>query len=472
MSETVTLVGLDFGTTTSNAVVATAELMRNAVSGRTELSQVQPRFRSEMVFTPVEDDRIDVNKAEAYLESWLAAGGVETKDIFGGGALLTGLTAQQANADALVALIRRRLGDVLIASADDPCLESWLAFLGSCASLSRAHPERAFVNLDIGGGTTNLALGRDGQVLRTGCLLVGARHVQVVPGTYQILRLSRYARALLVRLGIRKDAGDILTDAEVDKVLRFYVRLLESVVAGDPTADADPAALLHIRVPLRIPPAAEPIVTLSGGVGELAYAHLAGRLWPPTTHYGDLGIDLARRLLCSERLGQHLRTHIPVGGGRATVYGLLRHNTEISGSSLFLPRPEVLPLGDLPVLGAVSAGSTDADLGEFVERVARSPRGGCLFVALDSADGAQVRTFANRMAGALKLHAFPGDHPFVLLVSQNVGKALGHYITDWGKYPLNLIVLDEVSVRDSHYVHIGRMRRQVVPVTFHGFFEE
>ncbi len=42
-----------------------------------------------------------------------------------------GLTAQRGNADALVALIRKRLGDTLIATANDPCLESWLAFMGS-----------------------------------------------------------------------------------------------------------------------------------------------------------------------------------------------------------------------------------------------------------------------------------------------------------------------------------------------------
>ena len=46
-------------------------------------------------------------------------------------------------------------------------------------------------------GTTNLALGRAGEVLHTGCLFVGARHIQVTPGTYRIVKLSSYARALL-----------------------------------------------------------------------------------------------------------------------------------------------------------------------------------------------------------------------------------------------------------------------------------
>src|SRR5262249_34875132 len=157
------------------------------------------------------------------------------------------------------------------------------------------------------------------------------------------------------------------------------------------------------------PGISEPIVTLSGGVGELIYNHLQGQPWPPTTHYGDLGIDLARRLLQAPRLSQHLRAYVPTGGGRATVYGLLRHDTEIAGSTLFLPRPEILPLKDLPVLGAVSLASTDSDLRELLRSVTRSPHGGCLFISLDSTDGATVRALGIRLAEALRLNSFPPD---------------------------------------------------------------
>src|SRR5947209_4249589 len=100
MSGHVTLVGLDFGTTTSSAVVATAALLRNAVTGRTELSDVQERFRSPMVFTPLAGERIDLERAETLLTSWLAG----TGEVFGGGALLTGLTAQHENAAQLIGL--------------------------------------------------------------------------------------------------------------------------------------------------------------------------------------------------------------------------------------------------------------------------------------------------------------------------------------------------------------------------------
>jgi ethanolamine utilization protein EutA len=325
------------------------------------------------------------------------------------------------------------------------------------------------LNLDIGGGTTNLAFGQAGEVRRTGCLFIGARHVQVIPGTYRMTHLSHYGKIALTRVEIGKGIGDELTEPEIARLVDFQVRVLEAAVCGDAFIDSDPAARQLVQRPYR--PRGDmhcPVVTLSGGVGELVYAHLRGASWPGTTQFGDLGIELAQRIVRSDLLGRDLRTHIPVGGGRATVYGLLQHTTEVSGSTLFLPRPELLPLADLPVLGRVWLASTDADLGELLDRVARSPRGGCLAVSLTTVDADPLRTLGRRMAKMLHESAFPARHPLVLLVEQNVGKVLGHYATEWGQSPVDLIVVDEVPVRDAHYVQLGRLRDQVVPVSFHG----
>src|SRR5215471_10932427 len=273
MNRSVNVVGLDFGTTTSSAVVATAQLGYDGVTGRSELTQLSESYRSELVFTPMRGDGLDLELLESYLQTWLAT--TRPEDIFGGGALLTGLTAQKANAAALIHLIERRLGAALIATAEDPCLESWLAFMGSCSGLSRDYPDTAMINLDIGGGTTNLALGRNGEVLRTGCLFVGARHVQVEPGTYRIVQLSHYATQLFDNLGIYKAAGDSLVPEEVDRILDFYLMLLEAAVAGDQGPFQKPIARLHEQSPFRPSPlGGEAVVILSGGVGELVYSHL------------------------------------------------------------------------------------------------------------------------------------------------------------------------------------------------------
>jgi ethanolamine utilization protein EutA len=154
----VSLIGLDFGTTTSSAVVASASIEQRWAAGRVELADFDEPYRSEIVFTPFRDDAIDEARVGELIEGWLAEAGVRAEALFGGGAILTGLAAERRNAARLTELIRARIGGAVLATADDPCLESWMAFMGSAAALSRARPDTPVLNLDIGGGTTNLAL--------------------------------------------------------------------------------------------------------------------------------------------------------------------------------------------------------------------------------------------------------------------------------------------------------------------------
>ncbi len=469
MNDPVKLIGLDFGTTTSSAVIAAARIARNSVTGRMELSQVEECHRPAIVFTPFQDENLDEHKINDYLDAWLAAGAVQPEEVFGGGALLTGLAAQAGNAAALVRLVRGRLGEALIARAEDPCLESWLAFMGACADLSRAHPRTPIVNLDVGGGTTNLALGLGGEVLRTGCLFVGARHVRVEPGGYRLVRLSPYARPLFDHLGIAKGPGDWLSPEEVDAVLSFYLDLLGAALTGEAEKFQPPVARLHEQVPFRMPAELTRFaVTLSGGVGELVYAHLRGKPLPPTTHYGDLGIDLARRILEAPWWTGQGAAFIPAGAGRATVYGLLRHTTLISGSTLFLPRPETLPLRDLPLFGRITEASDEEHLHHLLDLVRRSPRGGGIQVTLGRPGPEVVREVGARLARVLRAKDFPPAHPVVLFVAENLGKVLGQYATAWGALPLNLVVIDELAARDAQFAQVGSFQNQVVPVSFYG----
>jgi ethanolamine utilization protein EutA len=465
---TVNLIGLDVGTTTSSAVIASAQLLTNSVTGRTDLANVQERYRSDIVFTPFAGDRLDLPKLTSYLDTWLAAGAAGVQSIFGGGALLTGLAAQKENAAALVRIIRERVGGAFIARADDPCLESWMAFMGSCVPLSRQHPQNWFLNLDIGGGATNLALGRAGEVVRTGCLFVGARHLEVLPGTYRIRKLSTYARRLLDHLGIRRNLGEELRPQEVSAVVSFYLRLLDAAVHGRRELLEEPIAQLHQQVAFQpVVPSDEVTVTLSGGVGELVYAAVQGKPLPPTTAFGDLGIDLAERLLDWPGWASHLQKYVPTGGGRATVYGLVRHATQVAGHTVFLSQAARLPL-EAPLFGTLTDASLPDHLQGVLDLVKRSSQGGCVQLRLKDQSASGIRMLGARIADALRALRFPANHPLVVLVPDNVGKVLGQYITQWGSFPLALVVLDEIAIPDAQYVRIGAPQQQVLPVAFHG----
>jgi ethanolamine utilization protein EutA len=469
----VRLVGFDFGTTTSRCVAATARLSRNAVSGRNELSDIREIFRSPVMLTPFTENGLDESRLVEHLDAWLdavkSAAGTDGEEVFGGGALLTGLAAQQTNSAALIERIRSRVKDVLVASAGDPSLEAWLAFQANAGSLSRSQPDRWFVNLDIGGGTTNIAAGKSGEVARTGSLFVGARHIQVVAGTYRIVKLSPYAQALLDHLGIGARPGDCLTSAQVAAILDWQLELIGQALAGDPAAFQDPVSLLHEQVAFQ-PPVdfREPVYCLSGGVAELVYEILDSNQSPPTTQFGDMGTELAQRIAASPRWAARLAEAPRPHAGRATVYGLLLYATQVSGSTVYLPDSKLLPARDVPIFGRVTPESTAQQIRDVLQLVGRSPVGGCVLVSLGQGDGLAVKSVGERVSSALAVANIPAACRLILLVRENVGKALGGYVSQWGSAPIKLIVLDEIEPLDARFVQIGTLRDNVVPISFYG----
>lgn len=467
MGTNVKLAGFDFGSTTCSAVLATAQLVENRPSGRHELIAVTPTYRSALEFTPFIGESIDLEQLARLIDSWLHAGGAGPSELFGGGALITGLCAEKTNAARLAELVRGRLGDAVIAAADDPSLESFVAFVGCAAALSQAQPDTPVLSLDIGGGTTNLALGLGGEVRRTGCLRVGARHLRFRPGSYELCGYSPLGRQLLAHLGIAKRPGSALGPDEVAAVLDSYVALLTAACSGHRAALDTPLGRLFEAVPLVLPDGlAAPTLVLAGGVGALMAARRSGGESLPTTYYGDLGGELAERILGSPLM--HAAVVTLENAGRATVLGLLTGCTQVSGSSVFLPQPQTLPLRDLPILGTLALTTRTAELHDALQLVRHSPRGAALRVTLEPADPASLRAFGARVQEVLRSLTFPREQPIVLLLEQNLGKALGGYITGWREPTHNLIVLDELRPAAGRFVHLGRLHEQVIPVSFYG----
>ncbi len=464
----VLLLGLDFGSTTSSLLLAGARLESGSSGGRSALGTPAVRFQPEPVFTPYDGSAIDERGLAAQLDAWLAAAGFDPRDLFATGCLVTGLAAARGNAAAIAALVERRFGEGVIARADDPCLESWLAFLGSSEWLSRAEPARAVLNLDIGGGTTNPALGRDGAVMATGSCYVGARHFRFVPGSYRLEGLSAWGGRLAGALGIEARVGQELPEAARNRVLDAFTDALEALATGSDAFFATPPGSLLAQAPFAPGPLpGDTVLTFSGGVGEVVYRLAAGEPVPGTTHWGDLGIDLARRIVASPRLARNLRSHVPQHRGRATVYGITLHATEVSGASVHLPDPAWLPLRDLPVVARIGPGSTPAELAAATALAARRPEGACLQLVDDAKLGRDaLRAFAARLATALA--SLPVTQPVVVLCAGNHGKTLGSYASDWGRRGPRLIVIDELPERRAHFCNLGRPRHGVVPVSFYG----
>jgi ethanolamine utilization protein EutA len=81
---------------------------------------------------------------------------------------------------------------------------------------------------------------------------------------------------------------------------------------------------------------------------------------------------------------------------------------------------------------------------------------------------ADVRAFGLALGSALTSSGRFQDAPLVLLTQHNIGKAIGNYATSWGNAGHNLIVIDEIPLRNAQFVNIGALRHGVVPVSFYG----
>jgi ethanolamine utilization protein EutA len=477
----VLLLGLDVGSTTTSALLVRARLVAHGVTGRMQFDDARVVFRAEPAFTPFADDEaLDLDALDALFDGWLREAGVDGAALFAGGAIVTGLAAQRRNAGALRARIRSRIGDAVIATADDPRLESWVAFMGACAPLSRAFPDVRFLNLDIGGGTTNAALGADGHVLATACHFIGARHVRVAPGTQRVLAVSKHAARIAAALGLALAPGRDLDRHTLARFVNWQVRTLEAIVTDErgwfaiPPGDAIVQAAFEPAA-CGAEPADTPRITFSGGVGELVYALAQREPAPATARWGDLGIELARAIVASPILAADLATHVPEHRGRATVHGLTLHHTEVSGSTLHLPASLALPLQDLPVVARLPHDADRDAIAAAVAVAARCPEGACvqwLQAAPGPVAAARVRAFAADLRAVLDSRLTSQSDtpaPLVLLVAHDCAKALGNDASRWGRTHRHLAVIDEIPDRRAHFVHVGRARDGLVPLAFHGF---
>ncbi len=481
------MIGLDFGSTTSSAMVAVAGVGLNSITGRMAFGNPRVIYRSNTVFTPFKGDMIDEEQLKVCLGNWLHEGKIKNDALFAGGVIITGLAARQRNARAIAKLVGERVGQAVIATADDPNLESWLSFMGCAATLSRHHYQLPIINLDIGGGTTNPAMGKAGQVFETGCFFVGARHFQFEPGTYRLTQVSCYGQKLMDHLGICRQKAEILEAGEIDAILDFYIAVLEAMVRGDKSFFLSPMGKLHQQTSFNItPPTGETGITFSGGVGELIYRSVQGKQLPGTTFYGDLGIDLAMRIIASPILSTHIKKLLPENMGRATVYGLTLHNTEISGSTMFLPSPNRLPLKDIPIVARLDIGADANEVLRVLSIASKHPKGACIQIMAshnksnekDNAQGilppagyeplTTIKGLGMGLAEGLKKISFSPEMPLIILAPDNYGKALGNYATNWRQSRRNLIVIDEIPDRNAHFVNIGQLHRNIVPVSFYG----
>ncbi len=466
---TLSSVGMDIGSSGTQVVFSRLHLRRigEDLTSRYIVVRRETVYRSPVSLTPYASaEHIDAEALGEIIDAAYGEARVDPADVDTGVVILTGEALRRRNAEAIAGVLAERGGALVTATAGHN-MEAMLAGYGSGAAKASYDGDRRILNIDIGGGTTKLAVLDRGRVVATAAVHVGGR-LQVVDDDGRIVRLDPAGREHAARAGHAWELGDTARDDELTQVAEAMADVLVAAVTS--TAPPADVAGLFLTDPLgdlgRIDG-----VMFSGGVAEYVYdREQAG--------FGDLGRPLGRAVRRRVESGALPWPLLPAGECiRATALGASEYSVQLSGNTGWISDPDaLLPRRNLQVL------RPSYELGESVDAgaVAAAIRRHLVALDADSADADialalswtglprydRLIAFARGLRDGLAARIDAGRPVYVMLdgdVAMTLGRLLRHELGVTGE----VLVVDGLSLRDFDYIDIGRVRypSNTVPVT-------
>ncbi|MBQ2968354.1 MAG: ethanolamine ammonia-lyase reactivating factor EutA [Clostridia bacterium] len=433
MEESLLSVGVDLGTSTTQIIFSRLHL-KNKASGanvpRMEIVQKEILYKSDIHFTPLlSPTTIDTEKVLNILKAEYQKAGFLPADTDTGAVIITGETARKENASAVLNILSEFSGDFVVATAGAD-LESILSAKGAgIDALSKEH--RLFIaNADIGGGTTNIAVYKNGVLQNTACYDIGGRLIRYDQNR-TVTYIAPKLKEIIRQENLSLKEGVPLNMTDLSKLLDLIVSALENAFGIKQSKYHD---LLVTHKGLTAPDKLTHI-SFSGGVAEGIYNHLENPF-----AFGDIGVFLAEKIKNSALFPRYT---LQKGTEtiRATVVGAGSHAVSLSGSTVFFD-PKVLPLKNLPV--TILSSKT---LPERTEDT----------MTLFSVRDVEDLSFAglSSLADHLQKILHPALNPVVLNFEKDIGKTLGYMLKS--RMPDKTILsMDSLKVSESDYVDIGK----------------
>ena len=446
MSESLTSVGLDVGTTSTQMVVSRLKII-NRASGfavpELEIGEKEVIYKSPVHFTPLLDESHMDGPAlrQLVLEEYRRAG-ISRETVDTGAIIITGETSRKENARRVLDALSDLAGDFVVASAG-PDLESVLGARGAGAVDYSAQTGKTVLHMDIGGGTSNLCLIRAGKIEATGCLNVGGRLLKLEPD-------GRVNYVSPVLAGITPvTPGSRLRRQEAMELCTLLAGALEMAAGLIPAEPILKKLTTDGTAPLPLgKPGEDMVISFSGGVADCIREEKA---W---LAYGDIGPELGacirKSRLCAGNYTLGSETI------RATVIGAGCHSAMLSGSTVFCQNVP-LPLKNLPVV-TLSA-SEQADMARFLP--GKIPNEETVVIALPgiaSPGYHQVAALASQIADVMK------GHLICLCLEQDMAKALGQAIALRMGPAARILCIDRVKIGEGSYLDVGAAVGPAFPV--------
>src|SRR6187401_3810702 len=201
-------VGVDIGSSTSHLVFSRIALER--LDSRYVVTTRETFYQSDILLTPYSaEEEIDAEALRAFIEHQYQAANIDPDEIDTGALILTGVAVRRRNARKIGELFARQAGKMVAVSAGDS-LETVMAAHGSGAAARSIRDSCVVMNVDVGGGTSKIAICDDGKVIDLTAVDVGARLVCLEPDG-RITRVEEAGRRYGRELGINLQIGGMLT---------------------------------------------------------------------------------------------------------------------------------------------------------------------------------------------------------------------------------------------------------------------
>lgn len=466
--------GIDIGTSTTKIVISKFSLM-NMAGGthmpRIEIVDKEVIHRSPIYRTPLlSPTTIDIEAVETLVKNEYEKAGIQFQHIKTGAVIITGETATKKNAEEMIHHLSNHAGEFLVATAG-PDLESIIAAKGSGAYQCSKKTGKTIANIDIGGGTANVAVYKSGRLCGTCTLHIGGRLVEFAGDIIQ--SISPPVKKVLQQWGAAITEGDRSAEKDMKAITDYMAEVIARMLKRSLTKE-DHALLLGHE-----PNWTEEIdaIMFSGGISECMYQY--ENVSAGMVQYDDIGMMLAASLKKTPHLALWPWIE-PEETVRATVLGAGTQTTEISGATIQVESKE-LPVRNLPVyqvqfehefqtgINKLSNAVTEAI--EMYDPQHEGQNFALYLTEFPHLGFRDIQQLAASLLQAMKQKP-KHDQPLVIVLESDHAKVLGQ--TLYAQDPAqSIICIDQIKVEHGDYLDIGTvLQTSVVPVvvktlTFH-----
>jgi len=465
-------VGIDIGTTTTQLIFSKLSLLEVSRPGqipRIDISAREIIYVSDIFFTPILDfETIDAQHLALMLENEYRKAGITPKQVETGAVIITGETARKKNAVQVLNAISSLAGDFVVTVAG-PNVEGMIAGRGSGAANYSKNHYATVMNIDIGGGSANCAVFKQGNFVDSAAMSFGGRVIEI--HDQEITFINKIGQILVNSCGLKMGIGDRPALEDLRKVTDLMAEMTYHLIQGTSTPLAE--KLYQSRLTNAFSNAVP--IMFTGGIGYYFYNPKTIRSTSDVSLHGDIGPLLADSLRQNSDIAKKIFLK-PDETQRATVLGASSQTITLSGSTIWADE-KILPLKNIPVV------RVDLPLMENMEKKNNSE----LFsIALqDALKRWDIRNETDyfslsldfdinldydqltNLALGLKLFAdtLPVFLPIIMVIRKDYAQVLGQTLKPLvGNRPL--LIIDQVGLSEGDYIDIGvpLMDGRVVPL--------